>query len=851
MVLTSSESSMVAITDRPLATKLISLVELIGPWFVLALLLRFTVGLFAEAPYAGFRYTPTGGEIVELYDGPQDEGSLEVGDRLLQVGSVAWADFEDSYTLRLFADAQPGDVVNLRVQRGEEQLSIPWTFPGPTFSERLHRLNSEWWLPYVFWVAGVATLLLIRPKEIRWRLLIAFNFLTAIWLAAGGVTAWHVGHSKYIFRTAIWLAVPVYLHLHWMFPAPLGPSPRWLLWPIYAGAVVAAAAEWWRLLPADAYQLAFLVAVAGSAGLLAWRLLFRPQQRRAVGLLGGAVLLLFVPLLAVGVLSSLGYDLTFLGGGALLAFPAVPGAYFYMLFRRQLGRRQARARRLIRLYLAMILLSVLLITALAGAGMSFGIANSPLFLQTGVLVLFAVIALLSLAPFLSLAALSDASPSTQDTFLAGLTLRANRLLAPFLFLVLATPIIGGFILLLHGWSNRSPMLPVLGVVFALGLGVAGYRPWRRWVDRYLLGIRLPHDKLLESFTDRIITCLDRPSLVRLFRDEVLPSLLVRESMLVYMPDRRETTTIFAVGVGEESPSPEQCDALPERATRVAGGDARTMPSWVRLAVPLRLGEQIVGCWLCGRRDPDDWYSDAELPIFQALANQTAVALTNIVQANRLRALYQENIDRTESERMRLARSLHDEILNQLTVLAMHADDSENYRQFQEAYGTLTTRLREIIAGLRPALLPYGLRATLEEFVDELSGRPGTTTSILLDLPAVNTRYPSKVEQHLFRIVQQAVENALEHAAAETIWIGGRLDPGVVELTIEDDGRGFPADQQFELDNLLAHKHFGLAGMYERAALIEAELHIDASPGNGTRLSIFWAADDDEPPEPTS
>lgn len=841
---------MVAIVDRPLTTKLISLVELIGPWFVLALLLRFTVGLFAEAPYAGFRYTPTGGEIVELYGGPHDEGSLQVGDRLLQVGSVAWADFEESYTQPLFPDTQPGDVVTLQVERGEQQLTIPWTFPGPTFSERLHRLNSEWWLPYVFWVAAVATLLLIRPKEIRWRLLIAFNFLTAIWLAAGGVTAWHVGLSKYIFRTAIWLAVPVYLHLHWVFPAPLGPSPRWLLWPLYVGAVIAGAAEWWRLLPADAYQLAFLVAVAGSAGLLTWRLLFRPQQRRTVGLLGGAVLLLFVPLLAVGVLSSLGHDLTFLGGGALLAFPAVPGTYFYMLFRRQLGQRQARARRLIRLYLVAILLSVLLIIALAGAGLSFGIANSPLFLQIGVLILFAIIALLSFAPFLSLAALSDTSPSTGGAFSTGLTLRANRLLAPFLFLVLATPIIGGIMLFLHGWISQPSMLPVLGVVFALGLGVAGYRPWRRWVDRYLLGIRLPPDKLLESFADRIITCLDQPSLVRLFRDEVLPSLLVRESLLVYMPDRRETTAIFAIGVGEESLSPEQCDALPERATRVAAGEASNMPSWVRLAMPLRLGDQIVGCWLCGRRDPDDWYSDAELPTFQALANQTAVALTNIVQANRLRALYQENIDRTETERIRLARSLHDEILNQLTVLAMHVDDSENYHLFQEAYGTLTARLREIIAGLRPALLPYGLRATLEEFVDELSGRPGTTTPILIDLPTVNTRYPPKVEQHLFRIVQQAVENALEHAEADTIWIGGRLDPGAVELTIEDDGRGFPADQRFKLDNLLADRHFGMAGMVERAVLIEAELHIDASPGEGTCISLFWSAGDEQPPDPT-
>jgi GAF domain-containing protein len=82
----------------------------------------------------------------------------------------------------------------------------------------------------------------------------------------------------------------------------------------------------------------------------------------------------------------------------------------------------------------------------------------------------------------------------------------------------------------------------------------------------------------------------------------------------------------------------------------------------------RIGGKLIGIWLLGRRDPDDFYAQSEISVLQTISNQTAIALNNIAHAELLHALYQADIERQEKERAALARGLHDEVLNQLAVL---------------------------------------------------------------------------------------------------------------------------------------------------------------------------------------
>lgn len=88
-------------------------------------------------------------------------------------------------------------------------------------------------------------------------------------------------------------------------------------------------------------------------------------------------------------------------------------------------------------------------------------------------------------------------------------------------------------------------------------------------------------------------------------------------------------------------------------------DFTAQKDWLRLTLPLKVGDTILGFWFLGKRDPDDLYPQVEIPILQSLADQTAIALSNILQTEQLLKLYQSDIKRVEQERQNLAHELHD------------------------------------------------------------------------------------------------------------------------------------------------------------------------------------------------
>jgi len=227
---------------------------------------------------------------------------------------------------------------------------------------------------------------------------------------------------------------------------------------------------------------------------------------------------------------------------------------------------------------------------------------------------------------------------------------------------------------------------------------------------------------------------------------------------------------------------------------------------------------------------------------KSIANQSSIALVNIAQSERLHTLYQADIERQEKERSSLARGLHDDVLNQLASLALHTENLSSAPGFEENFQSISTYLRGVISDLRPAMLAYGLWLALEALVDQLPDRAIGDPKIRLDIPSTDVRYGPKVEQHVYRIVQQALENAVRHAHARNIHLHGNLDPERLELVVEDDGVGFSTFDPHDLSQLLSEGHYGLVGMHERAALIEAGLKIDSAPGKGTRVTLNWSSE---------
>ena len=92
--------------------------------------------------------------------------------------------------------------------------------------------------------------------------------------------------------------------------------------------------------------------------------------------------------------------------------------------------------------------------------------------------------------------------------------------------------------------------------------------------------------------------------------------------------------------------------------------------------------------------------------------------------------------------------------------------------------------------------------------------------------------PAKTEIHLFRIGHEALTNAIKHSHAQHISIRLRFDNEEVSVAVEDDGGGF----DLPINGAAQNGHFGLLGMRERAAKIQARFEIDSARGRGTRVS---------------
>lgn len=220
-------------------------------------------------------------------------------------------------------------------------------------------------------------------------------------------------------------------------------------------------------------------------------------------------------------------------------------------------------------------------------------------------------------------------------------------------------------------------------------------------------------------------------------------------------------------------------------------------------------------------------------------------ITNIVESeneikttqNRLQEMTRQLISVQEFERHQIALELHDQVLSQLGALLLFIDDTTIPQQFLDNFHKLIEQIRTTIHNLRPPMLNYGLYPAIEDHLGYLNNFIHPTASLYLNCPPSSLRFDSNVELHVFRIVQEAISNAIKHSKAERIIISGNIDADDIWFSIEDDGIGMPYSENIDLTKVLVNNHFGMAGMFERAVLIGGELICDSVPGKGTKITI--------------
>jgi PAS domain S-box-containing protein len=209
-------------------------------------------------------------------------------------------------------------------------------------------------------------------------------------------------------------------------------------------------------------------------------------------------------------------------------------------------------------------------------------------------------------------------------------------------------------------------------------------------------------------------------------------------------------------------------------------------------------------------------------------------------------LLQKIVTTQEDERRRIARDIHDQLGQRVTALRLqlaslsnaldvHPDLSSRITPLQQVAERLDAEVSFLAWELRPAALDdLGLPEATDAFLDEWSRH----YSIPADLHLTGfseRRLGPEVETHLYRIMQESLNNIAKHALATHVNVLLKRNKKNVTLIVEDNGRGFNPSKK--TPNGSSAIGLGLLGMNERAMLLHGDLQIESSPGTGTTIYV--------------
>ncbi len=214
-------------------------------------------------------------------------------------------------------------------------------------------------------------------------------------------------------------------------------------------------------------------------------------------------------------------------------------------------------------------------------------------------------------------------------------------------------------------------------------------------------------------------------------------------------------------------------------------------------------------------------------------------------SDRLRSLSHQLLESQEAERRHLARELHDEIGQSLTALKItlqslpHSDGPQQHSgrlgESIQVVEDLLHSIRSLSLNLRPSILDdFGLVSAIKWYLEAQSRRTGIVASLDADSTETGRRNP-EIETACFRVVQEAVTNAVRHSRARHVWVKCQEAADSLHLCIQDDGVGF--DPAVVRERALRGESLGILSMQERVQLLGGQIDVDSLPGKGTRICV--------------
>jgi signal transduction histidine kinase len=764
------------------------------------------------SPHEGIEWSFRSGLVSSVEPAGPAAGLLRQGDRILSIDGVRVAAVE------LYERSRAGAPLHFDILRDGQPRSVLIAFDAPSLALILTRQIPHL-VALVFWLVSISVIL-FKPGGEQSGSFFLFCQSISVVLATGGLGVFGPIWMDLVYRVVLGWVGPAAIHFHLNFPRPFRLRyRRGLIYAVYLLALLISLpdllAPWLVERSTDTALItvrALFVAVGmvTSGLLLAWayRQAASPALRRQIGIvaLGGVVA--FIPFSFLVVLP---FALS------LYRQPVIPFSIGFLL-----------------------LLAIPL--TYGYAVLNYHFIRLDRYMSRGVAYLLVF------------------------TFLAGLyyllTAGLYRLVPAT---ILQQPITQVVIVLLLA-ATATPLRQRIQK-FVNELLYGGWYDYRSAVRHINLTLGKTEDRSLleQSLTQGMQTVMQLDCARLLLRN--------KESALCIITACPQCLERGAIGIQLNSDSPIYQYFQTQRHP-VGGTVLRRMlanhalsemeagllgDEHARLWVPLVAPDALLGICILGPKHGGEDFDEEDFDILQMVAWQASIAIENrqLIDELRERAimsdkLHQQVLRAREEERKYVARELHDQIIQSLVGLNYHLarlrpsenpDINEQIDSLQLQVRQTLEDIRRICSHLRPPTLDsLGLVAAMRSYIRSFES--ASSAQLMLRVEGDVDRWlPEEVSLCLFRFLQEALINVRKHATARRVEVSLQINLDTVCLNVRDDGVGFHVPPR--LEHLVAHKHFGLAGLQERLELLDGACEVTSVLGRGTslRASIPLSMDD--------
>jgi signal transduction histidine kinase len=453
----------------------------------------------------------------------------------------------------------------------------------------------------------------------------------------------------------------------------------------------------------------------------------------------------------------------------------------------------------------------------------------------------------------------------------------NRSIAYLLILLITATIYSGFYLLIYETIHSEAIKPLLNWALLILLALFAhplYNVLFMRIQKLLYGDWYDYQSAIKHVSQAININATKAEVIKAFIDGVQRVFQLEEVHLLWFYDKDKKVN-FMAGLLENSalacmitlfsrdvfvykmlfdkttPIPIQLNQLIDKNNQLSLEEKEVINKKYVFIFPIFGSKGLIGALLLGNKRGREALSQSDFETLGVITNYASFAFENMAlvdelkQSNQARIrLNQQVLQSSEKERKRLARELHDSVIQTLTAINYQCSQlrrdvgSSKENQVDSISSTIRNailQLRHICADLRPpALDTLGLSAIVRSEIRSMY-KPGTPRMKLEIIGEDNCEASEEVSLCLYRVLKEGLINAIKHSKANKILITLEYEPNLVKLLIEDDGVGFSLPER--LLDLSMKGHYGIVGIQEWVDTTGGRFNLFSTPGKGCQLSI--------------